>query len=239
MSPRMYEDRVRRAAGAAKILVIVFVVIAVICGGYVVYFAKTWKGRVAQSIRDGLVPEIQATALPDDQKEGLAGILNKLADGLDTDEISLDQMGEIARKISNEGPFMSLVLVETVRARHDAQVEMDDARSAEVALLFDRFERGIAEGDISQEKLAEVMVAVGEVKEDQVVKLKEQMAADELAAFVEAMAKTVNDANIREEPYQYDFANELAKIVDEVLGTTLAETQPAEDEPVAAETQPG
>jgi hypothetical protein len=230
----MYEDRVRRAAGAAKILVIVFVVIALVCSGYVIYFAKTWKGRVAQSIRDGLIPEIQATALPDDQKEGLAKTLRQVADGLDVDEVSLDQMATIARKMSEDGPFMSLILVETIKARFVEKIEADGATQAENDLLFDRFERGIAEGDISDEQITTVLAHVSETKEDKVIKLKEAMTQEELTAFMDEMTKAVNDANIEEEPYQYDFANELAKIVDEVLGSKLAASQPA----TAPATQP-
>jgi len=223
----------RRGMSGLKLLGIVFVALVLICGGTVTYVAMHFRPLMAGWIREPLLKAIEASNLGDDQKKRLSAIFRPLVDAFEGGDISYEQVGQLAEKLT-EGPFFNLVLIEVLETEHAETVEPDEEAGKEVAVVFDRFERGFVEGTISEEKVAEVLDTVSTTRKDKGREPKKDLSKEQLEAFVVAMKEKADEAGVPDGPYQVDFAAELAKAVTEVLGADWlveagipAATQPA------------
>lgn len=225
----------RRGMSGLKILGIVFLVLILLCGGVITYVTLNARRLMAGWMRGPMVEAIKSTHLPEDQKTRLSDIINQVMDDFESGAISYTQVGELTQELA-QGPFFSLIMVEMVKAKHLDMFELKEKERAEVTLTFDRFERGVQEGTIADKKVAAVLEKVSEKGDDDSPTLKDKLSEEDLNAFVTAMKEAADEAEIPMESYQVDFAGELQRVVDEVLGTG-AESAPA-GESTTGDTQP-
>lgn len=222
------EQQIRRAGGAAKIVIIVLVAFVLVCGGALTYVVRSWKGWVAGAIRETLVEEIKKSNLPEGQKDRLGHALTQLANGFEEGRVSKEQFGRIMQKLG-EGPFLTLILVEGLESRHMELIQPAEADRPEIELTFERFERGIYEGKITETQVQDALSPVATAKDQGMLQIKEDLTADELKAAVENMERAANEAAIPVEPYQVDFASELETILTDVLGSEFLGPTPGGD----------
>lgn len=215
-----------------KVVGLIMLVLVLICGGAVTYIAWNAKSWMASFARGPLIQEIQKSSLPEEQKAGITHNINRLSHAFEEGRLSWTQLGE-AMAMLTEGSFVDLMLIETVRARYNAQSSAGEDQKQAAMLVFDRFQRGIVEERITQKDLSEAMTLVTNTRQGQ-RELKEQLTDTELNAFVEAMREKADAAGIPQEPYQVDFAARIEQVTVDILGEEPgASTQPAEAPPPA------
>ncbi len=216
----------RRGASALKVLAIIFLVLVLVCGGIVTYVAVNFKRLAAGWVRGPLIQAIQNSNLPEDQKASITANIDRLTGDFENGRISFQQLGRVGTELA-EGPFINLIIVESVEARHVEMIELPPEQRDEVSLTFDRFERGICEDAITTDQVDEVLAVVSASDGQDIRELKENLTEADLSAFVSAMKDKADEAEIPIEPYQVDFAAELQRVIDKVLGTGPATTQTA------------
>jgi hypothetical protein len=228
-----FNPRTCRGVAAWKVIVVVFLVLVLVCAGVVTYLLRNARRMAAGWVRDIVVAEIQDSSLADQQKDALTNTLNQLADDFEAGGISLHQIGMIGAELA-EGPFMTLVFVEVVQARHIETVQLDEQQREEVALTFDRFERGIYEGTIPRDEVEKTLTIVADTNEEGGLELKGTLTETELSAFVDEMKEKADEAKVPDEPYQVDFAGMLQETIHQVLGTAPTTAPASPDTPATA-----
>ncbi|NLX23954.1 MAG: hypothetical protein GXY55_20065 [Phycisphaerae bacterium] len=220
-----------RRGGALKVLAIIFVVIALVCAGIGTYLYMNFRSIVVGAMLEPIKGVIAESNLPQDQKDRLTTIAERLGTDYKEGRISGAEMGEIAEELS-EGPFFTLLQLSELRGRYERVCKPTEETLAEAKLAFSRFERGLVEKTISRSEAEEVMgkLFVGDANSDQI---RDDLTAEELTALVAELKQAADEAEVPVEPYQVDLASHLEEAIDKVLEPA---TQPGEAPPSAERT---
>ncbi len=221
-----------RRGGALKVLAIIFVVIALVCAGVGTYVYMNFRSIVAATVLDPMKGKIAESNLPQDQKDRLTVMAEQLTKDFKAGVISWAQLGKILEELA-EGPFFTLLQLDELRGRYERICKPTDESRAEAMLAFSRFERGLVEKTISRDEVEEVMGKLF-VGDSNSAKIRDDLTAEELTAFVAELKQAADEAEVPVEPYQADFATYLEEAVDKVLEPA---TQPG-DAPPSAERTP-
>lgn len=223
----------RRRFPVLKVIATVLLIMILICGGLVTYVAYNMRGWMVRIARGPLVSMVDEAGLPDEQKASIKQNLNRLADEFEAGRISYTQFTSIVEKLS-QGPFFELIQVEAMKHQYGLAHPQNDQAQQDTLVMFDRFARGVAERSIPAAEVQKVLALSHDPDETHADGSK-QVTEAELRPFIDAMIKAVEAAKIPVEPFQPDYAGEIDKAVNAVLGpsspttsTAPAATQPAE-----------
>lgn len=216
-----------------KIIGTMMLVLILICGGLVTYVAYNFRSWAASFARGPLVSVVDQVDLSAEQKTSIKQNLNRVADAFQKGQISYTQFQAILQRLTT-GPFFDLVQVEAMQHQYTLAHPTVDDEYKQTMLLFDRFERGIVEKTIPADQVRNVLALAHDPDEKHPNGASNQVTEAELKPFIDAARKAVEQANIPAEPFEPDFATEIDKAVNAVLGSPPA-TQPAS---APASTQP-
>jgi hypothetical protein len=241
-----------RRAGALKVLLIVLGVIfggfILICAGCLTFAYFKGKPLVAEGFRQVAAIPLDSDQLSQDQRDRLNANIDRVMNGVKTNQISIVQLGTIIGELSSSS-YPDLAVIEVARGRVAALLGQDDKRWKEASRVIDRFARGVSEGRINRDRIDHVLNSVSEVDPSNGRRAKQSLTEVEAEDFLEAASKEVERAGVPDEPYSVDLAGELGKIIDRGLaggGTTSAPTEsrrpktvPPRVKPKASETRRG
>lgn len=222
----MADKRPRKKSGAGKVLLILALVfggIGLMCCLSTVLFYGQMKDGMADGISEAISLEVDRSKLSSDQKTKIKAQITRVQEGFKAGDISFGQVTEIFKGLG-EGPMFPLALIWEAFQKHVPNSHLSAVEQQDATLSYQRFARGAIEKSIPMTKVREVVQLVtnkqdnssSRRKKNQPV-VKQKMSAEEIDAFVEAMTKAADDANISEEAYEVDIAAELKKTVDEAL----------------------
>ena len=217
----------KRARGVSvwKVIGVLAILMVLVCAGVGTFIYMNFKGWAVDLASAMVVSIVEESNLPEDQKESILTNVETLAEDVRNGDLPMEDFGEIMMSLS-QGPFLNLVLVELIEADYVSKCQPNDKDRAAAALAFDRFERGIVEEKISDEKVEEAMALVQAADMKDTPQLKENLTADELKAFVEKIAQLADEEEIPAEPFTVDFAGMFQEAIDAVRGGA-ASTAPA------------
>ncbi len=210
----------RRRIPVLKIIGTILLVMILICGGLVTYVAYNFRSWTAALIKGPAVTVVEQSNLPADQKTLIKQNLNRVADAYHDGRMSYTQFTTIISQL-DKGPFFKLVSVESMRYQYSIAHPSMDAERAQTILLFDRFERGIAENAIPPHQVSQVMSLVHDPDRNHHRSgqtSRPAISEADLKPFIDAMRTAVEQAEIPAVAYQADFAGEIDKAVNTVLG---------------------
>lgn len=211
-------NRNLRRGRVLKILLIVFLVMVLVCGGLVGVALLNARSLFAWMVSQPLDSAVQRCALPADQKIRIKASLDQLLADFKSGRVSYAQLSMIFQKLVDE-PFFNYVLVEIVRTEAGKCAQFDEQRRQAIWVNLDRLERGMAEKRIAAAGIATVLDTVSRVQPGGVRQLKQQLTSADIEAFSAAAGTQADQAGIPNEPYQLDLASEIQRIIDSVLGT--------------------
>lgn len=218
----------RRAISVLKLLGVIFLLLMLVCGGVITWVAMNWRGWTAGVMEAGMLHLVEESHLPDDQKQAVRANIARMTADFRDKKIGGDQLFAFFARLS-EGPFMDLVVMETLRARYDALIGPLDEERAEVDRVFERFQRGIVEGAIPSDTINTVLAPVSEVDQHGIREVhKYELSARDLEALVERMREEADEAGIPDERYEVNFAALVQDAVDAVYGE--GRTEPDADQ---------
>jgi hypothetical protein len=224
-----------------KIIGTILLIMVLICGGLVTYVAYNFRNWTAALARGPMVSMIDQANLPAEQKALLKENIMRVADRYQEGRLSHSQLSAILKNLA-KGPFFHLLWIEATRYEYTALHTTMDAERQQTMLLFDRFERGIVEKQIPLSKADEVFnlapkdKKLGEqrAKHDPTEQKPRPTTEADLKPMLDAMRAAVDKVGVLARPFQPDFAAEVDKAVNAVLGavsTKPAATLPAESMP--------
>ncbi|MBI1368272.1 MAG: hypothetical protein GC162_06420 [Planctomycetes bacterium] len=97
---------------------------------------------------------------------------------------------------------------------------LSDEQKKDAAIQLRRVARGYAEGKISKSDLDPhwQKISIPDPDKPGERKMKEHLTDSEILAFIEDMRTEADKAGVPNELYKIDFATEMKKAVDEVIG---------------------
>jgi len=198
--------------GALKaILIILGVIVLCIALGavYVGLNWKTWTANVANAATEKMVKE---SGLPEDQKSEILAEIRDLGDDFKTGKISTQQMGQLIKTIT-DSPLIPLAGVQFARVKYIEPSTMTPAEKEKSILAVQRLSRGVYEKKISKNELEEVTAPISEPGPGNRLKLKDHPTNQEISQFVANAKAKADAAQIPNEPFDLNIADELKKAI--------------------------
>jgi hypothetical protein len=201
--------------GVLKVVLIVVGAIAlvVVCAG--IYVSLNWKGWAANAAYTASQAVVQESGLPDDQKSEILSEVHQLGEDFKTGKITTQQMALIVRTIG-DSPLVPLAGVQAARKKYIEPADMKPEEKADAILNLQRFARGVHEKKIPKEEVNEVVKPVSDLKPNGRWTLKENPTRLELDQFIANVKARADKADIPNEPFDLNIAEELKKAIHSV-----------------------
>lgn len=221
-----------RSGKTLRIFAILFLVLILCCGGVVTYIYLNFRGLVAGIVRSPMLRQIQSAGLPADQKAGIIQTIDRLTRDFQEDRLTYRQLARIFEELG-KGPFFALVEIESARNQCLNAAQLNAEQREEAVRVFQRLQRGVAEGRISTDQVRGALALIQMTDSDNQRVFKPNLTAPEAIAFIDRIRAETKEAGVPDEPRQVDFAGQLQRAADRVLHPVSA-TRPAEIRPVEA-----
>jgi len=222
--------------GAGCLVIVIIAVIAV------VVFIRNLGKMAAFFVENTALPAVKQSNLPEDQKASITRDLERLATALRQNQVTLEQAKIVAKRLE-QGPLMPYVFLRAIQVQHIANSNLSADEKQNASLQIQRFMRGVVEGKIPNQAAYTVMDPVTDRGSGQRPQIKQKVTEEEVRAFIKGLKQKADEAQVPNEPYEIDVAEEIHKIVVDALGEeTGGETPkpaPAGDETSAPNPESG
>lgn len=213
-----------RRGGVAMGCLIAFaiVVILLIAGG--IWLAGNWRWMVANPIRNAIIAEIDASALPDDQKQQLRGDVELMTDQFKSGAISLEELGRVGEQLERS-PLLQIGAVYVVRSRYIEPSGLSEEEKADAGLHLERFARGIYEKSISADAVDRVIEPISDARAGDGRELRAPSAVSDadLREMVTRAKQSADEAGVPLERFEIDVAAEFRGAIERGLGRSLGQ----------------
>ncbi|VAX39423.1 hypothetical protein MNBD_PLANCTO03-1860 [hydrothermal vent metagenome] len=221
------------------------VVLLLVIGG--VYAAMNWRSWVAAGIEQGMTTIIDEADLPPTDADAMKAEITTLMQDFQDKKISVDDLGNVFKEVT-ESPLMPAASIMLIDKQYIQASALTDEEKAEGSTQFSRFIRGLFAGDISRTKIDDVTEPIAytggpggaamRINANNLnieLKLPEDVAPDELRAFLANCKAAADDAGVAPGRYEIDMAAEFSAAIDRALGRApaLPEGETSEPEPEA------
>lgn len=194
----------------------VFVCLLLVVAGLGVWAAMNWKIWVADGTKQVAADAIAKSKLSPEDKGRVLKRINGLADDFKVGKVSTEQLIKVMEEIA-KSPLLPLGLLMAADEMYvkPSGLSSDDQEAGRRTLQ--RFARGAFEKSIAETDVEEVMKLLMERQPDGSDKLKERLTDAELEAFLAKTKEKADAANVPDEPFEVNIADELDTAIDKVL----------------------
>ncbi len=211
----------KKSSGVLKGCLIVAGVFALILliGG--IYIAMNLRGWVASGAETVLVELVNQSPLPEEQKLVIRKRVGELSADFKSGKITLEELGNVIESLSNS-PVVAAAGVMFVDSTYIVPSTLDEAEKKDARLAAQRFARGVFEKKISQTAIDQAVAMISEPDPQHPghTKPKSKLTDAELQALVVKLKKEADSAEIPNEPFEINFADEINKAIDAGLVKT-------------------
>jgi hypothetical protein len=181
-----------------------------------VWIAMNWKIWVADGAKQVAADAVARSTLSADDKKRVLNRINQLADDFKDGQVSNQQLVQVMQAIA-ASPLLPLGLVMAADEKYlkPSGLSADDKEAGRRTLQ--RFARGAFEKSIADHDVQDAMKLLMEKQPDGSDQLKEHLTDPELAAFLAKAKDKADAANVPDEPFEVNIADELDKAIDKVL----------------------
>lgn len=195
------------------ILVVLLAVAAVAGIMWVKSKARQFGTDVAASaIKSGLTD----MDIPGDQRKRIDARIDEVSQLFKDGVLSLEDVGRVFERLQ-KSPLLSSGMAMYFEQTYVADSGLSTEEKAEAEITARRFIRGAADGEISRDTTEAVLDEISEKDSDGNRQFPEQLADDELRAFLSAMSEAANEAGIPEDAAEINFADEFDRVIDAAL----------------------
>jgi hypothetical protein len=208
--------RFERRGGVLKGCLIAAAVVVVILIALGVWVAMSWKGWTADIMKSATQAAVQNSQLPADQKTRITTRINSLADDFKDGKVTFEQLTQVLEQVAS-GPLMPLGIVYAAEEKYLKPSSLTAEEKDAGRRSMQRLARGVFEKKINKAGLDRAITPISVVGTGGEPRFKEQVTTEELKQFL-AMAKEEADkAQIPDEPFTVNVADEVDKAIDKVL----------------------
>jgi hypothetical protein len=198
--------------GVLKILLIIFGVIFVCVIGVTIYIAMNWKSWTADFTNLAAQEIIKESGLPEDQKQAILSDIKNLGEDFKTGRVSTQEMVRIMKSVE-ESPLIPLAAVQTVKQKYLEPSSMTAEEKAAAVVTVQRYARGVHEKKIPRDDVEETVKPIAELHGNGHWTLKENPTRMEIDQFLANAKAKADAADIPNEPYDLNIAEELRKAI--------------------------
>ena len=188
----------------------------VIAAGIGIWVAMNWKDWAADFGKQVAADAVSKSSLPAEDKARVLQRINQLADDFKAGKVSTQQLGKVMEQIA-QSPLLPLGMVMAADEKYLKPSSLSDDDKESGRRTLQRLARGAFEKTIPQNETQEVMKLVMEPQPGGGERLKEHLTDAELKAFLDKAKEKADAANVPDEPFEVNIADELEKAIDKVL----------------------
>ena len=204
------------------VVLAIMVVIGILVGLWVARNWREWSADIAsQVVEQGL----EETDLPAQEKQDIRAQVDRVTDAFRDGRLSLEQLGKIMERLANS-PLMPAFMVFAVEKQYFEQSGLSADEKEQGRQTLRRFLRGTIDKKIDEQGMDKVLAYIGEKKSDGQWEMKPQVTDDDLRAALAEAKKQADDANIGDEPEDFDPSDEIKKVIDAEMGEVQVELPP-------------
>jgi hypothetical protein len=198
--------------GILKVLLIIFGVLFVCVIGIGIYVATHWKAWTADVANMAVQQIVNESGLPEDQKQSILTDIKHLGDDFKSGKITTEQMARVAKSIG-DSPLLPLAGVQAVKTKYIEPSDMNADEKAAAILTVQRYARGVYEGKIPKDDIDDISKPISDLQSNGRWKIKEHPTRMELDQFLANAKAKADAANIPNEPFDLNIAEELRKAI--------------------------
>ncbi|MBC7821658.1 MAG: hypothetical protein IAG10_32630 [Planctomycetaceae bacterium] len=184
--------------------------------GIGVWVAMNWKTLSADFTKKVAADAVAQSSLAPEDKVRVLNRINQLADDFKDDKVSLEQLGKVMEEIA-KSPLLPLGLLMVADEKYLKPSGLSDDDKEAGRRTLQRFARGAFEKSIADGDVKEVMKLLTDRQADGSEKLKERLTDAELEAFLAKAKEKADAADVPDEAFEVNIADELEKAIDKVL----------------------
>ncbi|MAE66468.1 MAG: hypothetical protein CMJ18_19540 [Phycisphaeraceae bacterium] len=198
------------------------VVILMIVAGVWLYF--NFRTLAAEIGRTTMTEFVKTLELPSDQKQGVIDQVDRLTEMIKNKEVNVEEIGRIVQTIT-EGPVVAVGMMLLAEEQVIDPSSLTDEQKQQGRLDLQRLARGIVEGAIPPGVIEDVAQPIATTGPDGKQTLKEQPTDEEVREFLAAARAEADAAEIPNEPFTVDLAEEVRRAIDSVVGDRGTNTE--------------
>jgi hypothetical protein len=195
------------------VIAVVGLVVAVIVGYWV---SQNWRDWTATAGAQGVMQAVNASDLPQQEKQEIELEVNRVAEAFRGGDISVEQVGMILERLS-QSPLMASIMVSAADAKYINQSGLNDEEQAQARITVHRFVRGAVDGKIDEASVNSALEHIADRQQGGGWQLRDRVTDEELRAFLNTAKSEADAANIPAEPEVVDPSDQVKRLIDEAL----------------------
>lgn len=218
---RKKQGSVWKYLGIGCLAIIVISLIVAIIGGIVIYKnARTWGADLVNNASKEVINKSQ---LPADQKQRMIARIESLSQDFKDGKLTVEQLALIAERIA-QSPMLNMGMVYFFEQQIVAPSGLTSDEKVDARRTLERVARGVFEKSITQVEMDALTSPLMETGVNGKKQLKKKVTDAELREFLVKAKAQVEVAQIPDEPFRVNMAEELDKVIEEVRsGKSLPE----------------
>jgi len=181
-----------------------------------IWIALSWKDLAANASKAVTAQVVAQSSLKPEEKARIIKRIDQLADDFKSGKLSPEQAGKVLEQIAQSPLFpIALVMAADDKYVKPSGLSEDDKSAAKITLQ--RLARGAFEKKIAEADLNEVMQLLMQKQPDGRDQLKQFLTDAELTAFLEKAKQKADAAEVPNEPFDVNIADELENVIDRAL----------------------
>jgi hypothetical protein len=200
------------AMGCGCAAAVLMLVIATI----VLWVLTSWKNLAAKVAKQAAADAVAKSSLAPADKERVLKRINQLADDFESGKVSVEQIGRVMEQVARS-PLLPLGLVMAADEKYVKPSGLTDDEQQAARRTLQRFARGAFEKTIAERDVEEVLNLVMEPQADGGKRIKERLTDAELKAFLDKAKQKADAANVPDEHFNVNIADEIENAIDKAL----------------------
>jgi hypothetical protein len=207
-------------ATALLIAIIATFVIFVAAGVYAVKNRQVW---IAHGITAAMNAVINNSGLPSQEKSQVTEIIHQINQGYLAGEITTAELGLIFKGMA-KCPALIIGLVTQFEQSYVVPSGLSSAEKLSADINLNRLARGLSNGKIDWEIAETILAGISDIGEDGNHHLKApgEVSDEEIREVLVAVKNAADEAGISEKKVEIDISDEFKKSVEEALGRSLS-----------------
>lgn len=205
--------------GCFKGCFLILLVMAVIGGVLVYFFANNLRDLAASGVKIIAEQSLDEMRLPEQEKQEVLNELDRPIEALRQGKLGGDQFGELVEALM-VSPLLPSIAVSMVENQYLDQSTLTPEEKQSGRTALQRFAWGVVQGKFGEPEIEKVISHVAD-KQGEQWRFRETATDDQLRDMIIAAQEQADAANIPAEVPAIDPSDEVRKIIDQVLGPDI------------------
>jgi hypothetical protein len=185
-----------------------------------VWIKNNWRDMVANAASEGIKQGIDQSDLPAEEKQQIKVEVDRVVTEFREGRMSAEQVGTLMEKFV-ESPILTALIASAAEANYIDKSGLSDEERAEARITLRRFLRGAIDEKINQQAVDAALSHVATKKPDGNWEFREKVSDEQLRAFMAEAKRAADEAEIPEQPQEFDPSDEVKRIIDESMNAPV------------------